>query len=520
MKNLKSLKFISLLLVFFSLTVTAMGQVDVRRETTAVTYPLDETVFLQFRGTTRFPRMKGEAKIERTKKNGTEINLSVSKMPRPFELGAGYATYVLWAISPDGQVDNLGEIKRRGFFEFDSKISVTTPLQTFALLITAEPHFLVRRPSRAVMLENLNPYTRSGRTLSTTPAVQYFGNSSDYFSDARTPEIAEVDYSKTPPAILQAKQAIALAKFAGALRDAPEELSEAETLLQNAEAQWQAGRDDDIIDITARKAISAGVKAETTATERKIAREKRNEKSRADAEVREQELKYQDAQNEIESLKAELAREIRNRELVERDSLNYANQVKQLREENQRLRSENESTKIQLARIESEKLTLQKQQEESNRLARMQANEGVLMESLGRFGTVEKSDRGIVVTLPESYWSGTRVSSFDPVSEPKLASLVEVLANSTDYKVIVESHTDNQGKPEELQTLTQERAQAITDKLLTFGVSRNRLEAKGFGASLPLVPNSTNRNRAKNRRVLITLVPLISNDLSSNALNN
>ena len=53
-------------------------------------------------------------------------------MPRPFELGAGYATYVLWAISPDGQVDNLGEIKRRGFFEFDSKISVTTPLQTFA----------------------------------------------------------------------------------------------------------------------------------------------------------------------------------------------------------------------------------------------------------------------------------------------------------------------------------------------------------------------------------------------------
>ncbi|MBA2494346.1 MAG: hypothetical protein H0V31_06585, partial [Acidobacteria bacterium] len=220
MKNLKLSKIIPLFSVLFLLSVTIFAQVDVPRQTTAVTYPVDETVYLQFRGTTRFPRMKGEAKIQRTKKNGTEVELSVSKMPRPFELGAGYATYVLWAISPDGQVDNLGEIKRRGFFDFDSKISVTTPLQTFALIITAEPHFLVRRPSRAVMLENLNPYAKSGRTLATTTAIQYFGNSSDYFSDARTPEIAEIDYSKTPSTILQAKQALALAKYAGAQRDA------------------------------------------------------------------------------------------------------------------------------------------------------------------------------------------------------------------------------------------------------------------------------------------------------------
>ena len=120
---------------------------------------------VQFRGTTRFPRMKGEARIRRTARNGTEIELTVSKMPRPFELGAGYATYVLWAISPEGQADNLGEIKRRGFFEFDSKISVTTKLQTFALIITAEPHFLVRRPSQEIMLENLSPYTASGKKI-------------------------------------------------------------------------------------------------------------------------------------------------------------------------------------------------------------------------------------------------------------------------------------------------------------------------------------------------------------------
>ncbi|MDW2127797.1 hypothetical protein R7P74_29770, partial [Vibrio sp. 2033] len=112
--------FLAIILLFAGV----YGQVDVPRKTTAITYPLEETVFVQFRGTTRFPRMKGEAKVKRTARNGTQIELSVSKMPRPFELGRGYATYVLWAISPDGQVDNLGEIKRRGFFEFDSKISV------------------------------------------------------------------------------------------------------------------------------------------------------------------------------------------------------------------------------------------------------------------------------------------------------------------------------------------------------------------------------------------------------------
>ena len=179
-----------IILLILGTSAAVFAQVDVPRRTTAVTYPLDELVMVQFRGTTRFPRMKGEARVKRTSRNGTQVELSVSKMPRPFELGAGYATYVVWAISPDGSMDNLGEIKRRGFFEIDSKITVTTPLQTFALIITAEPHFLVRRPSQEIMMENLNPYTTTGKVISTTPAVQYFGNSSDFFRDSRTPEIA------------------------------------------------------------------------------------------------------------------------------------------------------------------------------------------------------------------------------------------------------------------------------------------------------------------------------------------
>ena len=264
MKNSIAIKALFIGLIAFAYCGSLLAQADVGRKTIAITYPLDEAVTVQFRGTTRFPRMKGEAKIKRTTRSGTRVELSVEKMPRPFELGAGYATYVLWAISPTGQADNLGEIKRSGLFFIDSKMAVTTPLQTFALIITAEPHFLVTRPSQTIMLENLYPIAQDGKRIGTSPSISYFGNSSDYFRDPRTPEIAETDYAKTPSAILQAKQAVALARFAGAERDAAAELAEADGLLQNAVNAWEAGRDSDTVDIAARKSISASVKAETS----------------------------------------------------------------------------------------------------------------------------------------------------------------------------------------------------------------------------------------------------------------
>ncbi|REJ78634.1 MAG: hypothetical protein DWQ47_04065 [Acidobacteria bacterium] len=493
--------------LFIFVSSTVFAQVDVPRETKAITYPLDEKVEVRFRGTTRFPRMKGEANVERTKKNGTEIELTVSKMPRPFELGAGYATYVLWAISPNGQIDNLGEIRRRGFFEFDSKISVTTPLQTFALIVTAEPHFLVSRPSQEIMLENFTAYTRSGSPLTTATSISYFGNSSDFFNDARTPQIADVDYRRTPPSILQAQQAVALARYAGALRDAAEELDEAEGLLKNAEAAWQAGRDEEYIDIAARKAISTAVKAEMTANARKDAREKRNEKMRQDAELRQAENRYSDAQNEIETLRTELARETRARELAERDALNYSNQVKDLSAEVNRLRKESEDVKIRLATVEASKQALEEERDREKRIQQMKANIPTMKKSLERFGQVTETETGILLTIGEDLWESYRVSSFAANAETKITWLSEVINSSPDYRVVIEAHTDDRGTPEELQTLTDERARAIADKLVSMGVGSDRLDAKGFGGTFPIGPNNTRRNRANNRRVEVKFVP-------------
>jgi outer membrane protein OmpA-like peptidoglycan-associated protein len=503
MKTLFTFKLVALVASVFALCASALAQVDVPRKTIAVTYPLDDAVTVHFRGTTRFPRMKGEAKVKRTTRSGTKIELSVDNMPRPFELGAGYATYVLWAISPTGQADNLGEIKRSGLFFINSKITVTTPLQTFAMIITAEPHFMVTRPSQAIMFENLNPVAQNGKPIGTTPAIQYFGNSSDYFRDPRTPEIAEVDYQKTPPAILQAKQAVALAKFAGAERDAPDELQEAETSLQNAINAFDAGRDSDTIDIAARRSIAAAVKAESTAGEHREAREKRNEKTRSDAEIRLAEGKYTDAQNQIADLRAELARETRNRELAERDAMNFSSQLKDLREENGRLREdlgrlrvEADTAKAQLAAIENEKV-------EADKAAKQKVAESELMSALKAIGPTAKTDRGIVLMLPESIWTGVRASTLSAAGGKKVDAVAKLLAGAAEYRATVESYTDSSGSPDQAQTVTDSRANLIAQKFAEVGVEESRIFAKGYGSTVPAAPNTTAANRAKNRRVQI-----------------
>lgn len=512
MKNTTSVKAFIIGLITFAFCISAAAQVDVARRTTAITYPLDDTVTVQFRGTTRFPRMKGNAKVKRTTRSGTQIELNVDNMPRPFELGAGYATYVVWAISPTGRADNLGEIKRSGLFFIDSKVRVTTPLQTFAIIVTAEPHFLVSRPSQTIMLENLNPIGSNGQRIGSTPSFTYFGNSSDYFRDPRTPEIAETDYSKTPSAILQAKQAVALARFAGAEREAMSELAEAETLLQNAENAWRAGRDSDDIDIAARKSIDASVRAESLATQRKDARAKRNEQTRVDAEIRSAENRFTDAQGQISDLKEELARETRNRELAERDVMNYSNQLKDLRDENGKLREEIGRIRVEmevmgakLTAVENEKRAVQEARDREAAETRIRTSEATLMTALKTFGTVAKTERGIVLTLPENLFTGSRASTFVPQAEGKLTSLAEILTSHPDYRITIESHTDNAGAPDQIQSVTDRRSYAVAEKFAELGVEEGRIVAKGLGASIPVVPNTTPANRGKNRRMQLIL---------------
>lgn len=494
--------------------VVAIAQSDVPRQSIAVTYPLDETVTLKFRGTTLLPRLKGEAKVKRAGRRGTRVELNIDDLPRASELGGVYSTYVLWAISPDGRVDNMGEIKRSGSQFIDSKIDVTTPLQTFALIVTAEPHFLMKVPSRMVVLENLPPQ-RPGNSQIATVNVQYIGNSSDYFRDARVPEIADRDYRQTPVSLLGARQAVNLAKFSGAAQDASTELRTAEDDLQAAEKAWRLDESEAEIDLLARKATSSGARAEELAVVRRAARIRREELLRRDEALRTAEKSAEQAQREIDHLRGELEREQRARELAERDAATASEQLREqrveiarLRDELQTVRAEGENAKLRLARLEGEK-----QAEENRRNAEIyeqqrRAAEATLKQTLAKYGTVKESSRGMQLILPESMWTNARGAQLSSNAAAKLEPLAALLASNPDYQILIEAYTDNRGDEVSLQQLTQERARVLSERFQAAGVEPARIQANGMGTSNPLSTNASVAGRSRNRRIEITLTPL------------
>jgi outer membrane protein OmpA-like peptidoglycan-associated protein len=491
---------------------TTFAQTDAPRRTVAVTYPLDETVEVKFRGTTLLPRLKGEAKVKRAGRRGTRVELAIDNLPRANELGGIYTTFVLWAISPSGQVDNLGEIKRGGSAFIASKLDVTTPLQTFALIITAEPHFLMKVPSRMIVLENVAPQ-RPGKTQIETVSVQYIGNSSDYFRDPRVPEIASTDYKDIPISLLGARQAINLAKYAGAPLDAPQELQNAEDLLLAAEKSLRFNAPTAEVDIQARKATDAGVKAEETAMVRRASRLRREDVQRRDEALRAAEQTADSAQKEIAQLRSDLDREQRARELAEKDAESANEQLRQqrtevarLRDELQSVRGEGEAAKINLARLEGAKRAEDDRREAEARDQQRRAAEATLRQSLAKYGTLKETSRGFQLLLPESIWTAPRAATLASAAAAKLEPLAALLASNPDYQIVIEAYTDNKGDEIALQQLTQERARQLSDRFQAAGVEATRLEANGMGAANPLAANTTLSGRAKNRRTEITFV--------------
>jgi outer membrane protein OmpA-like peptidoglycan-associated protein len=436
--------------------------------------------------------------------------LSVEDLPRASELGGIYTTYVLWAISPDGHVDNLGEIKRGGSVFVDSKIDVTTPLQTFALILTAEPHFLMKVPSRMVVMENLPPQKANGSQVETVD-VRYIGNSSDYFRTARVPEIADADYNKTPVSLLGARQSISLAKYAGASQDAPDELQTAEDHLQAAEKAWRLNQPVAEVDLEARKATSAGQHAEEVAAARKAARINREEIRRRDEAVRTAEETAEESQREVAKLRAALDKETRARELAERDSGTANDQLRekrveiaQLRDEIATLRAESDAAKLKLARLEGEKQAETARVEAEKQAAEKRTAEANLKETLAKYGTLKATATGFRLVLPETIWTNTRAATLSAASSAKLEPLAALLASNPDYQILIEAYTDSKGNEVALQQLTQERARVLSDRFQSAGVDPVRIQANGMGASNPLAPNTTVAGQKKNRRVEIT----------------
>jgi outer membrane protein OmpA-like peptidoglycan-associated protein len=523
MTSVSICRWLTVSLIAMALFVpVVMAQSDNERQTVAITYPLDETITVKFRGTTLLPRLKGEAKVKRQGRRGTRVELKIDDLPRASELGGIYTTYILWAVSPDGQVDNLGEIKRSGSSFVDSKLEVTTPLQNFAMIVTAEPHFLMKVPSRMVIMENLPPQRLSGGQIQTTD-VKYIGNSSDYFRTARVPEIADRDYRETPVSLLGARQAVNLAKFAGASSEAPEDLQLAEDQLQEAEKAWRLDQPISEVDLLARKATSTGAKAEELAVVRKANRARREEIQRRDEALRRAENTAATSQREIETLRASLEKEQRARELAERDLGNANDQLREqrveiarLRDEVSSLRSEGETAKIKLARLEGEKQAELDRIEAERKAVERRNAEAALKGTLAKYGQLKDTATGFRLVLPESIWANARTADLSASAAAKLEPLAALLASNPDYQILIEAYTDNKGDEVTLQQLTQERARVLSDRFQSAGVEPARIQANGMGASNPLARNTTVSGRLKNRRVEITFTSPVAGTTAAN----
>lgn len=357
-----------LLLVAPAFTPSATAQTDVTRQTIAITYPLDQTVKVKLRGTTIQPRLEGDVEAKRTGRTGTRLKLSVRNLTRASELGHIYTVYVLWAVSPEGIMDNLGEIRRGGSALTESKLEVTSRLTTFGLIITAEPHSLVTRPSRVIIMENLRPTSPfSGEAASFT--LPFLGNSSDEFRDRTLPGMpTNEDYDKTPVSLLGARRALALARYAGAERWSPDALKDAATKLDDAEQAWQSRVAEAEVDLDARSAIRLALRAEdeartaknafdTRERERKSARELETteqrattEKGRADAA----EARIRELERELDQTKDRLTQSENDLDQAKSQIAFLKPENDRLREEGRRLGQERDDAKSRADRLEGE----------------------------------------------------------------------------------------------------------------------------------------------------------------------
>jgi outer membrane protein OmpA-like peptidoglycan-associated protein len=327
------------------------------------------------------------------------------------------------------------------------------------------------------------------------------------------PEIATSDYRDIPVSLLGARQALNLARFAGASQDAPQELQQAEDDLLAAEKALRFNQPTAEVDVLARKATSSGAKAEEMAVARKVVRLRREDTQRRDEALRAAENTADSAQKDIEQLRADLDREQRARESAERDA-ETANQqlreqrseVARLRDELQTVRSEGEAAKINLARLEGAKRAEDDRHDAEVREQQRRAAEATLRQSLAKYGTVKETAKGFQLLLPESIWTAPRAATLSSAAAAKLEPLAALLASNPDYQILIEAYTDSKGDEVSLQQLTQERARQLSDRFQSAGVDAARLQANGMGASNPLAANTTLSGRAKNRRTEITFV--------------
>lgn len=499
-----------------------------KRATLAVRYVENKKTTVNITGTSLSPRVLGKADVE-YKKNDARIKLKVQNLDSPQTYGVFYTTYVVWAITPEGQADNLIELPSG----YTAELQARTSAQTFGILITAEPHSAVKFPSPKAVAETTLPKNTTAGVQ--TVQAEYRGDRGNLYESSDNDSL-KADYS-TPRLILGARRSLDIARKAGAKEFAAEEWKQAEVKLNTLEQIWPRNlKDETKFSGLARDVMRLAQVARDLATEReeqaRIENERQErlrrleeakaqaekaqadaERTRLEAERAKAEAERAKAQAENARMEAEKSERAAAEERARREAATREAEAARAKVEAERMKAESERRAAEdaarraeadraAARADADKAQRQADEAKRERDAAYQK----LYVSLSEILDTKRETRGFIVNLGDVLFD-TGKATLKPGAREKLSKLAGILlAYPGSLMLEIEGHTDSVGSDQLNNKLSQDRADAVSSYLTQSGVKPEKIKAaRGFGKSKPIATNDTAAGRQQNRRVEVVI---------------
>ncbi len=446
----------------------------VSRSTEAVDYRHKGSTKIDLKGTDLAPAVEGDAKVE-GKAGGVRIDATLHNLRPANSFGLAYLTYVLWAITPEGRPKNLGEF----ILDKDGKtgLHATTDFQAFALVVTAEPYFAVTEPSDLVVAQNVIRHDTKGAV---EPVDVRFELISRETYDSQVQPINQTVYevsNKTPLDLLEARNALRIAKDAQADQYAAAQLQKAQDLLNQAEDYYRRKQGPGPIGTVAREACQTAEEARLMAI-----------KGEHDAEVAQQ-------QKAAEDQTAQAQADAQAQQAAAQQAQAQAAQAQQAQQQADQARQQAELAQQQAAQ-QAQQAEQARQQAENDK-AQMRAR---MLQQLNQVLQTRDTARGLIVNMPDVLFD-TAKADLKPAARERLAKVAGILLAYPDIHVEIDGFTDSTGTLDFNERLSQERADAVRNYLSSQGVTSGSMTTQGFGPSQPIASNETASGRQQNRRV-------------------
>ncbi len=452
---------------------------------------------IAFAGTPLLAGAHGEAKVT-SERGGITIDAHFEGLTPANGFGKEYLTYVLWAVSPDGRAQNLGEVLPSGK---KNDIHVTTAFQSFGMIVTAEPYFSVSEPSDVVVVENVIRQDKTTQgVLEQVNANFYLLPRGAYAESAgsHTVEHPITRNEHTPLELFEAENAIRIAQDAAADQYAPDIMEKAQLDLRNAADQDGNKHRDEKKEITnAREAVERAEDARITSLRKQAA-----EKQAADVA----------AKNAAQQQAAESALQAQQSQMQAQQSAMAAQQAQLEAEKDRAAKALADAARAQAdaarAQAEAEAADARARAAEANKTA-AEANKTAedanavrekLRIQLNSVLATSESARGLIVNMSDVLFDFAKYT-LKPGTQVSLAKVAGILEAYPGLRVRVEGYTDSVGSDQYNQKLSEDRAGAVKDFLVSQGVQPGGITSQGFGKNSPIADNASSAGRAQNRRV-------------------